>query len=70
MDTLVSHLNLKKPSKGKAIWFRFFKNDTGATTVNDIKRMLKLPATHENYKYIIECMEIAVKDKSLQLYYS
>lgn len=53
------------------IWFRFFSNDTGATTIADIERDLQ---SYVNRKYRLECMEICTKDidpnNELRVFYS
>jgi hypothetical protein len=60
-----------KYPKDKGIWFRFFGNDTGATTLNDIQRDLSLYPTHKNYTYMIQCFDIAIiKPSDIQIYLS
>lgn len=56
----------------QSIWFRYFKNDTGATTVDSIERDLNtLPNCYQNNrKYCFECIEIAVEENSLQINFS
>ena len=56
----------------KSIWFRFFKNDTAATTVNNIERDLNtLPNCFQNNRqHMFECIEIAVNENSLQINFS
>jgi len=59
-------------SGNQTIWFRFFKNDTAATTVRDIERDLNtLPNCYQNNrKYVHENIEIAVNENSLQINFS
>jgi len=62
----------KTRSGQKSIWFRFFKNDTAATTVESIERDLNtLPNCFQNNRqYIKESIEIAVNENSLQINFS
>ena len=62
----------KTRSGQKTIWFRFFKNDTAVTTLNDIERDLNtLPNCYQNNrKYMQENIEIAVNENSLQINFS
>jgi len=56
---------------GADIWFRFFKNDTGATTIWDIERTLvERNETQRNIEYMMECIAIGVAEKSIQLNFS
>ena len=48
------------------IWFRFFKGDTGAWTINDIMHDLK----DSNRTFLLECMQICVDKKEVEVYYS
>jgi hypothetical protein len=50
----------------KNLWFRFFKDDTAATTIADIKRDLNSP----NKKYIMECMQISYDTAEIEVYFS
>lgn len=70
--TFLAHeAKLKKGAeKDKSMWFKFFPGDTTVTTIEDIKKDLNLPSSHNNYKYIIEKMEIAVENNSLEIYFS
>lgn len=55
----------------KSIWFKFFSDDTGATDTNDIINSLKLPKSHQNHKYMLDCINTAINNpKELQVYYS
>lgn len=52
----------------KGLWFKFFKGDTGATSINDISQDI---GSKINDSYIRECMQIAIDNpKGLQIYYS
>ena len=45
----------------KSLWFKFFKGDTGATTIQNIT----------NDKYFVECMQLSINEpKDLQIYFS
>lgn len=48
------------------IWFRLFKGDTIAWTINDIIHDLK----DSNRDYLLECMQICVDKSEVQVYYS
>jgi hypothetical protein len=62
----------KTRSGHKTIWFRFFGNDTAATTVNNIERALNtLPNCYQNNrKYMQENIEMAVNENSLKINFS
>lgn len=52
----------------KSLWFKFFKDDTGATDISNIYNCMEYSA---NDKYYKECMQIAIDNpKELQIYYS
>jgi hypothetical protein len=53
----------------KGLWFRFFKNDTGATTIADIQNTFLFDHLR-NQEYYLECINIALNEISLELYYS
>ena len=46
---------------GEFYWFKFFKNDAGATTITDITLDLK---SGVNRQHIIDCMQLAVDNPS------
>ena len=52
------------------VWFRMFKGDTGATTVrNIIEDIVNQPSSHNNHKYMVECLEMAIENPSeLEIY--
>jgi len=54
----------------KGFWFRFYKGDNLATTINDIATTIKLPKSHPNYVNMVDAMEIAIMDGSLEVYFS
>lgn len=54
----------------KGFWFRFYKDDNLATTITDIANAIKLPKSHPNYVYMVDAMETAIIDASLQVYFS
>jgi hypothetical protein len=59
-----------KYSKDKGIWFRFFNNDTLATTPNDIIRDI-INSTENNKSHILECIDISIKNPSeFKIYFS
>jgi hypothetical protein len=67
-DQLVSNLQtLCKGMRNKSYWWRFFANDTGANDWRSIRANL---GSLRNSQYLIECMQIAIKDKSIIVYYS
>ena len=58
----------KNPKTLKGLWFKFFKDDTGATAIHDLYCNLD---SRVNQSYILECMQIAIDNpKGLQIYYS
>lgn len=58
----------KNPKTLKGLWFRFFKGDTMATTIQGLKNSI---GSYTNDNYIKECMQIAIDNpKGLQIYYS
>ena len=50
----------------KGLWFRFFRGDTGAWTINDIVGDLK----SSNKKYVMQCMQICCDTAEIEVYYS
>lgn len=57
-------------AKGKSIWFRTFKGNTGAETIQEIENDLNLPPSHGNRKYLLECLEIGVNELGIGVYFS
>ena len=49
------------------MWFKFFKGDTLATTINDIIKDLDCPT---NGKYILRNLDSAITEKQLEIYFS
>jgi len=67
-DQLVSNLQTLCKGKGnKSYWWRFFANDTGANDWQSVRASL---GSFNNSQYLNECMQIAIKDKSIIVYYS
>lgn len=60
---------VQEPRKTRAIWFRFYTDDTLATTIDEIYTDLKNPEG-KNYSSMIENLKIACKDTELEIYYS
>ena len=54
----------------KGFWFRFYENDSLATTVHEIKRSLEQPESHPINRDMIDNFNIAVDNGSLQVYFS
>lgn len=50
----------------KCIWFRMFKGDTEASTINDIMNDLHSP----NRKYRMESMQICYDTAEIEVYFS
>lgn len=51
------------------LWFRFFSGDTSANTIRDINNDLNNNGFN-NYKYLIENLNIAIDSKELEIYFS
>ena len=49
------------------LWFKFFKGDTLATTINDIIKDLDCPT---NKNYILRNLDSAINDNELEIYFS
>lgn len=54
----------------KSIWFRTFKGNTGAESIRGIDNDLSLPPSHGNREYMLECLELGVKELGIGVYYS
>ena len=55
----------------KSLWFKFFDNDTLATTIGNIKGDLSLPSNHPNHRLMIENLSFAIElKKELEIYFS
>jgi hypothetical protein len=50
----------------KNIWFRFFHNDTAATTIENIKTDLHSP----NREHILACMKVCYELAEIEVYFS
>lgn len=67
-DQLVSNLQTLCKGKGnKSYWWRFFANDTGANDWQSVRASL---GSFKNSQYLKECMEIALSEKQIKVYYS
>jgi acetylornithine deacetylase/succinyl-diaminopimelate desuccinylase-like protein len=68
--------DLKKGKKtDKGLWFRFFKNDTGATTIQNISSTLNVECykgstDYRNKESLLECVMIALTEISLEVNFS
>jgi len=56
-----------KGSGEKSYWWRFFPNDT---LVNDANTVKAYTCTIKNWQYLRECIQIALKNRQLIVYYS
>ena len=85
LNSLITKLELieKEIKRGKntdkGLWFRFFKGDTAATTIDNLKDTFEIETpmyisststAKKNKEYMIENICIALNEVSLQLYYS
>lgn len=61
IDTLFNH------PADCSLWWRYFKDDTLATTIANLFNDLKSPT---NKQYAIDSMKIAVETKELEIFYS
>lgn len=53
----------------KDVWFKFFKGDTGATTINEL--YIDLSLNGGNGELMRRCMQMAIDNpKEFQVYYS
>lgn len=50
------------------LWFKFYKDDSLATTIRNIE--IDLKGNKNNYNYLIENLKIAVKENSLVVHFS
>lgn len=53
----------------QAIWFRLFKGDTGATTIESLESLLNSKQGEANRKYTMECIECGL-ELGMVVYYS
>lgn len=58
--------SINDENSDKYIWFRFFKDDPSATSINDIRNDLHSP----NREYRMECMKICCDNAYIEVYYS
>jgi len=63
-EEIVEDAGYSDPEEG--LWVRFFKNDTAATTLRDIRNDLN----NSNRSYLEASMEICVETNEIQLYFS
>ena len=55
----------------KGLWFKFFREDTAATTIGNIKADLSLPTNHPNHKLMIDYFSIVIQlNGDLEIYFS
>jgi len=67
----VEYLAKNEGTVSGGLWFKFSSDDTLATTIRDIETDLSLPASHGNYKFLIERIKQAVDlNGTLQVFYS
>ena len=67
-DEFIKRLkNLCKGSGRKGYWWRFFKSDPAANCPLSIQSSL---SSAQNRGYIKECIDIALKERGLIVYYS
>jgi hypothetical protein len=65
VEKSIKSLNNEKKDSG--IWIKFFKGDTGTTTINNILNDL----SNSNKNYIIDSLKIAINNpKEFQIYFS
>ena len=70
LQEIQSHYEAYHRSKKDAgIWFRFFKDDSLCTTLQDFYNTLRR-GTKENKAYLKECMEISCNTGEIKVYYS
>jgi hypothetical protein len=63
------HKDLTQSKNNKQIWFKFYKNDTGATTISELISDLKIGSKNRNYR--LEQMEESISlDGELLIFYS
>lgn len=58
---------LCKGNGKKSYWWRFFNNDT---LVNDADTVRESTQTITNWQYLRECIQIALNERQLTVYYS
>lgn len=67
-DQFVYGLKVCCKGRGKkGYWWRFFTNDTAANCPLSIESSLQ---SSKNSQYLKECMEIALSEKQIKVYYS
>jgi len=64
--SIQSHAKAWIVGRNKHIWFRFFKGDTAATTINNIRKDLG----DSNITYLRESMQICIDTGEIEIYYS
>lgn len=63
------HKNLTQSKDNKEIWFKFSKDDTGATTISELISDLKIGSKNRNYR--LEQVEESISlDGELLIFYS
>jgi hypothetical protein len=67
-EELITELQLLCAGKGKkSYWWRFFPNDTMANDWQSVRSSLN---SYRNTEYLHECMDIALNDRQIIVYYS
>lgn len=57
------------PEEG--LWWRYFEGDTGANTIRDVEKTLALHPSHNNYKFMIEQMQMTGElNNEMKVYFS
>lgn len=75
LDQLIESLQdwedkFKSKDKNASLWFKFYREDTLATTIDDLNRNLNpSTSTNVNRKFMQERIRIAVDENSLQIYF-
>lgn len=63
-------IEINDEDSDKQIWFRFFWGDSVADTIDNIYTDLSLPKDHSNHKFLLNKINDAIENDSLEIYYS